>query len=389
MDRPDLRAVLAWGVAATVLPAGTTAALWTRLPPDPLAALERPTVGPEAGDARDGRGPWSRGALRAATEALQVTDGPDATDGFHLRLAATSTEVQLTDRAGVVRHRWTSGRDAFGRPTGLTPWFGVFRDAVLRPDGGLYVLVEGVGVVALGRDGTHEWTAAPGAHDHLERLPNGRIRVLVHEPQPIFELSRLRVYLVDRLVELDEQGTVKRRRDLLKLYRASTVDWRPTDDDGDLFGASWFHTDPVDGLVYVTLRRRNAVAVVDVEARRLVREERGDEKAVGPTVADGAGGRWVVDQGPAEHGLWLRRRGPDGATALVATLDWGYDPLSPGFLQALPGGHVHLTAGTVRELDAEGRVVWTLVSPATPPLPIVMDQWLPPDCCAWLDGEAP
>jgi hypothetical protein len=43
----------------------------------------------------------------------------------------------------------------------------------------------------------------------------------------------------------------------------------------------------------------------------------------------------------------------------------------------------------VRELDPSGAVVYAVDSPADPPLGVAQDQWLPPDCCAWLPAEAP
>lgn len=379
--------LVAWAGVVVGVPLATTAWLSTTIPDDPLRDAPRPVIAAEAGDAVDPAGPRSRAAMRRALDGLVVTASPGATPGYHLRVAALSTEVVLTDTAGVVRHRWTAERDSFGAPSGPNPLFGVFREAHLREDGGLYVLVEGVGVVALDRGGAFEWSARSKAHDHLAVLPDGHLLVLEAEVQPIPEMSRLRVYAIDSLVEVDPAseppGKSVRRVDLLKVYRQSEVAWQRDPEVNVLFGAAWFELAP-DGTCHVALRERGTVAVLDLAQRRLVREDTGPWAHVGPLRFGPEGARFVVDHGPgAPMVVW----GPGDAAAY--TVDTPYEPSAPGWLQLLPSGHALVSPGVVRELDPGGAVVYAVDSRDDPPLGVAQDEWLPPGCCAWLDAEAP
>jgi hypothetical protein len=387
-DVPPLtpRSLALWALALVALPAAGVAWLRPSLPPDPLAALAWPQVGAEAADARDPAVGPSHRALRAAADALAVTAEPGApTEGYELRVLAGSTEVTLHDASGAVRHRWQAEWDSFGLPTDLNPRAGSFRAARLAPDGGVYVLVEGIGVVAVDRAGGHRWTVAASAHDAFEVLPDGHLRVLTREMVQLREVARTRSYPVDHVVEYSEAGRQLARIDLLQVYRATDLAWLPIEGQMSVFGANWLQTG-ADGFVYVAMRERGVVAVVDPATKRLVREEPGPWTHLGAFADLPDGGRRVLDHGP-EHTLRVWTVGADGAERARWDLGIPWNPAVPGSLQVLPDGHTRIAAGPIRELDADGRVVSSVDPLPEPPVSVLQSLRLPADCCGWLAEE--
>jgi hypothetical protein len=382
---PSARGLVAWSLAAVAFPAGLVWWLSGQVPPDPLPDLPWPAVGWQAADAlpelpevRTRRG------LQAGVERL-ARSGEGRSPGYDLRIAAGASAAELLDGEGRVVHRWQAERDRFGVPGGPNPQFGAFRAARVAPDGGLYVLVEGVGLVALDRSGALAWKAVPMAHDHLEVLPSGHLRVLASVPTQIPELVRIRVYGVDHVVELTPAGEEVGRIDLLRVYRGSAVDWHVGEDVASPFDAVWFETG-ADGSVAVALRQREAIAVIGPDGLTLSREERGPWKRLAAFATLPDGGRLALDHGRDDSALL--RLGPDGAEQSRHALGLRFDRVAPGAVQLLPDGHAVVAAGAVRELDAAGAVVFAVDSPDTPPVALVQHLRLPPDCCAWLgEGE--
>jgi hypothetical protein len=386
---PTSGSLAAWAALVVVLPALTVAWLSRSIPPNPLLDVQWPVVGVEAADATDLPGPRSRRALREAEDHLVVTLGPGgAPRGYDLRITAGATEAALVDTTGRVLHRWTATRSSFGSPIAGSPWFGAFRAAVLRPDGGLYVLVDGVGLVAVDRAGTLEWARTRSIHDHLELLPNGHVRILAEELRQLFDVERTQIYPIEQVLEFDASGKEVGKLDLARAYSRAGLDWKPKKGAKDSsFGAVWLETAP-DGTVGVALRRRGALAVLDPEHDTLHREERGAWGNTGPFTRSPDGGLTLLDSGP-DQPIRVVTVDPAGNVVRALEVPLRWDVLAPGTLQRLPDGHLLVTGGNVLELDADGAVVWSVDSPDTPPLSLVQNRRYPDDCCAWLAEVAP
>jgi hypothetical protein len=341
--------------------------------------------------------------------AAVTTDHPDKTcDGFTLYTTADGCRAALLDMAGNVVHRWQLPfRQAFPRPAHLPAAPGDERvywaRAGLCADGDLLAVYQvdgeapyGRGLARLDKDSNLRWAFAAATHDDVDVGPDGRIYAVVHRrlPQKPPGLDALTGEAVtDDLVVLSPAGQPLDAVPVLgalldspyalvlnagqapqpkgTLRRTDTAFALP---DGDVLHVTGVKVlDPARapqfplfnaGQVLLSLRGRDAVAVVDVERRAVVWA---------------ANGLWrgQYDAAFADNGrllLFDNLGSPRQARVLeydplAQAYPWCHvhDSLAPfraargGTAQRLPGGNtlfIDPDGGRILEVTAGKQLVW-------------------------------
>jgi hypothetical protein len=311
--------------------------------------------------------------------------------GLNLVVSGHAPEAVLLDMDGRLLHRW---RRAFHeiwprakRKSELRKrryW----RRAHLLPNGDLLAIFDGLGLIKLDRNSNLLWAYDGEAHHDLFILEDGtlyvltrerRINPLVSESDPIDE---------DYITVLDRDGKELGRVSLLEAVAnsdyAGWLDTMPRR-KGDVF-----HTNTLEvldgrlaavsdafraGNVLVSIPMLHAIAVVDLEAERIVWGLRGGFRFQHqPTVLDN--GRILVfdNLGTPKRSSVLEI---DPATGEVL---WRYQEDRPGAFytfccgsnQRLPNGNTLVTesdAGRAFEIDADREIVWEYWNPHRVPDP--------------------
>lgn len=387
-----------WGVQ-------TVRARWW--PYDVLVAVQnraRHAEPEEAGRWRllDGRRPWlfddPRAFTQAQLEALGYAEGslpaPDvsgvvvpargAWPGLSLVTSGHAPEAVLMDLDGQVVHRWTASHaDVFPEQLaqGRTPrpyW----RRARLLPDGGLVAMFVDHGLFRLDRDGAVVWRLEGGVH-HDVQVVEDTVWVLAREPvrreghDPHADMLDDQVWVVDLAT-----GAVRRRFSVWDAFEGSPfaarlADVRPRTDHDPM------HTNTLQvldgrfetsnpafraGNLLLSLRNTDQVVVIDPVTVQVVWAWQGPWHRQHEPVLVEPGHLLLFDN----MGTWPRSRvlEVDPATqAIVRAWDGGDAPLvseTCGTVQRLPNGNTVAVAsdtGRVVEVDPQGQVVWSWISP--------------------------
>jgi hypothetical protein len=254
-----------------------------------------------------------------------------------------------------------------------------FRRAWVTPEGELFAIFEGLGLVKLDRDSKLLWSFDGRAHHDLDFAPDGRILVLTREARIDPAISAERPILEDSITILDPSGRVLESISLLACLRASPFLAEGMRAAGDLF-----HTNTLQildgrhaasapafavGNVLVSLRNTDQLAVVDLGARRAVWALAGAwRRQHEPQLVDG--GRILVFD---NRGLKDRSRviEVDASTGEIA---WSYAPAGEaafysercGSCQRLANGDtlvVDSEGARAFEIDPRGEIVWQFENP--------------------------
>ncbi len=311
--------------------------------------------------------------------------------GFNLVVSGHAPEAALLDMDGRLLHRW---RRAFyevwprsERKTGLRKrryW----RRAHLFPNGDLLAIFDGLGLIKLDRDSKLLWAYDGGAHHDLFVLNDGTIAVLTRERQINPIVSESDPIDEDYITFLDADGKELRRVSLLEAVADSEyVGWleEMPRRKGDVF-----HTNTLEvldgrlaavsdafqaGNVLVSMPVIHAIAVVDLEAERIVWGLRGGFRFQHqPTVLDSGRILFFDNLGTPKRSSVLEI---DPATGQVL---WRYQADRPGDFysfccgsnQRLPNGNTLITesdAGRAFEIDADREIVWEYLNPHRVPDP--------------------
>jgi hypothetical protein len=311
--------------------------------------------------------------------------------GLNLVVSAHAPEAVLLDMDGRLLHRW---RRAFHevwprskRKTGLRKR-SYWRRAHLLPNGDLLAIFDGLGLIKLDRDSNLLWAYDGEAHHDLFVLKDGTISVLTRERQINPIVSESDPIDEDYITFLDADGKELRRVSLLEAVANSEyAGWLEplSRRKGDVF-----HTNTLEvldgrlsavsdafqsGNVLVSMPRLRAIAVVDLEAERVVWGLRGGFRFQHqPTVLDNGRILLFDNLGTPKRSSVLEI---DPATGEVL---WRYQADRPGVFysfccgsnQRLPNGNTLVTEsdrGRAFEIDADREIVWEYWNPHRVPHP--------------------
>lgn len=322
---------------------------------------------------------------KGAQSGVLRWDRARASGGLNLYSSGHAATALLLDMSGRVLHTWSRPyREVFpDRPSKNFESTGAWRRVALRPeDGHLLAIYEGLGIVHLDADSKIVWASANRAHHDARWRPDGSVLTLtrvLHADQgpqgtPLYE---------DFVTELNPDGQERRRVSVLAALKASPyadlLKRAPTD-TGDLlhtnavFPLADQQKDPTGGTgpgrVLLSLRHLDAIAVLDLNRKRLVWA---------------ATGGWIH-----QHDVQISRsgalmmfdnRGAPGGTSRALSLrlwdleplwSWSGPPRLPllsevlGAVAELPNGHVLVTESTrghAVEVTRGGEVVWEFLNP--------------------------
>ncbi len=326
---------------------------------------------------------------RIAPERSGVTrhDPTRSWSGVNLSVSGHAPEATLFAMDGSPLHRWRFAwwgaaperldRDPLERSL---PEF--WRRVHLGARGELIALFDGLGLVKLDRDSRPLWTAELPVHHDLEVLQGGGVAVLSREPRRMPSLDAQRDVLDDSIALLDAGGRLLRRVSLLDALAASPhAGLLRRREAGQRY---ILHSNTLEilvgrladrigafraGNVLVSMLGLDAIAVVDLEAERVVWALTGDfVDQHHPTVLangrlllfDNAGlgeASRVLELDPASgQQLWSYR----GSRAEPFFTRWC------GAAQRLPNGNTLISetdAGRAFEVTPDGESVWEFYNP--------------------------
>lgn len=341
--------------------------------------------------------------LRKTEEAAVRVSLPAAFEGYTLHTVYDAGMALMVDMQGREVHRWRLRKK--DRPSEHVSWF----DAHLFADGSLLVVEHdetrspcGMGVRKLDRDSNTLWYAALPAHHVVNIADDGRIAVLLEEviqSRPLLgEGYPLPKLLDDQVGILSAQGTLLQKVSLTRLLlKAGHKDlllqhkekaWDPVHSNSamilDATLAPFF---PMfrEGSLLVSLRRLDAVAVVDMEQRSVTLLSPGFSRGQHDAKFMADGTMLVFDNfgtAPIRAGGVVNRQ-QKGVVANSRIVS--YDPVSKasrilygdrpgemfysaqrGTVSLLPNGNLLITEsdnGRVFEVDGSRNVVWDYLNP--------------------------
>ncbi len=311
--------------------------------------------------------------------------------GLNFLVSGHAPEAVLMDMEGRIVHRW---RRAFyrvwprsKRKTGLRKrryW----RRAHLLPNGDLLAIFDGLGLIKLDRNSNLLWAYDGEAHHDLFVSKDGKIYVLTRERRINPIVSESDPIDEDYITFLDADGKELRRVSLLEaVVNSEYAEWleKMPRRKGDVF-----HTNTLEvldgrlaavsdafraGNVLVSMPMLHAIAVVDLEAERIVWGLRGGFRFQHqPTVLDSGRILMFDNLGTPKRSSVLEI---DPATGEVL---WRYQADRPGAFytfccgsnQRLANGNTLVTesdAGRAFEIDADREIVWEYWNPHRVPDP--------------------
>ncbi len=218
---------------------------------------------------------------------VTVHDRTRAGHGYNFFTSGHFPGALLMDMDGNILHEWRCAfLDAFPECVDIVldertqHW----RRSYLYENGDVLGIFEGVGLVKLDRDSNIIWTYDGGAHHDLEVMDDGRIFVLTRDAHRVPRLKLGSVVLEDFITILSSNGEELDRISILSAFWDSNYDRAllalKMRRSGDIT-----HTNTIEVLdgsladrlpafrkanVLISFRKLHAIAVVDIEARKVV-----------------------------------------------------------------------------------------------------------------------
>jgi hypothetical protein len=350
---------------------------WTRARTPPAAAADPADLralpylaGYQPAGAGSGVTHWDRGR---------------ASPGLNYYVSGHAPEALLIDLEGRPLHRWRrSLRSVWPQladdPANATIDF--WRRARVEPDGSLFAIFDGLGVIKLNRHSELLWAVAGGIHHDLDVAADGTIWLLDREGRAAPEIRAEGGVLEDFVTVLEPDGRRRRRISVLvalqrSLFAPLLNDRRDEPDflhtnTLEILDGRWAHRNPAfrKGNLLISILGVDAVAVLDPDREQVVWALKGMwRRQHQPTLL--ANGRMLIfdnlGAGAASRVLEF--------DPLTLELAWSYggdgsvDFLSRslGSCQRLANGDTLITEsqnGRAFEVDADGRVVWDFHNPA-------------------------
>jgi len=323
-----------------------------------------------------------------ANSGVVVYEGDRTWHGLNFYTSGHMPGAILMDMRGNILHEWKMDFvDAWNampgkeRPRSIKSG-GFWRRAHLFENGDVLGIYDWIGMAKLDKDSNLIWARFMGFHHDLDVLPDGRIVTLVRKAKIVPRIHPELPILEDFIVVLDADGNEIRRVSVLEAIENSehTYLLDMTAEHGDIF-----HTNTVEvldgrladripgfeaGNVLITIREIGSIAVVDLEAGKVVWSFDGHwRKPHQATVLengsimifDNQGNRGcsqVIEFDPvALEGTWIYRgEEPDDFSSEEC-----------GSNQRLPNGNTLITEsdrGKAFEVTSERETVWRYVNPA-------------------------
>lgn len=358
-------------------PAGTPASgRWARARTPPAAAA----------DPADLRAlPYLAGYQPAgAGSGVTRWDRERASPGLNYYVSGHAPEALLMDLGGRPLHRWRrSLRSVWPHladdPANATIDF--WRRARVEPDGSLFAIFDGLGVIKLDRHSELLWAVAGGIHHDLDVAADGAIWLLDREGRAAPEIRPEGGVLEDFVTVLEADGRRRRRISVLVALQRSPFapllnDRRDEPDflhtnTLEILDGRWAHRNPAfrKGNLLLSILGVDAIAVLDPDREQVVWALKGMwRRQHQPTLL--ANGRMLIfDNLGAGDASRVLEFDP-----LTLELAWSYGGPGVDFLsrslgscQRLPNGNTLITEsqnGRAFEVDADGRVVWDFHNPA-------------------------
>jgi len=260
------------------------------------------------------------------------------------------------------------GREIRGNPEGLHNW----RRAYLFENGDLLAVYEGLGLIKADKDSNILWAYDGHAHHDLDVMPNGDIYTLIRrgkrDPEPM---------AVDFVVLLDKNGKKKREWSVLDAVKNSEFAhiWnRKKIRKGDLFHTNSIrllgdravtgNPDFAPGRVLTSMRRLNAIAVIDLETNRVVWAHQGDYREQHePRILDSGNLLLFDNKGLVTYSRVIEFDPADMSEVwkFQGSADQPFLSLACGSAARLPNGNTLITetdGGRAFEILPDGKIVW-------------------------------
>jgi hypothetical protein len=325
----------------------------------------------------------------ALQSGVTVYDRTRALDGLNFYTTGDVPGAVLMDMEGRVLHKWAHGYiEAWtaspDRPELRTSpkGSGFWRRACLFENGDVLAVFDGLAILKVDRDSRLLWVTFGGFHHDLDVMDDGTIYVLTREAHIVPGYNPDEPILEDFIAVLDAEGN--------ELSRVSILDALAHSDFARILDAAEpsgdiMHTNTVEvldgrlegkipafrrGNVLVTVRELDLVAVVDMNAARVVWALVGSWKAPHQATVLENGNMMIFDN-----------RGNEGASRVIefdpVSLEtvWLYqgDPASEfrsrecGSSHRLANGNtliVESDRGKAFEVTRDGEIVWKYINPA-------------------------
>lgn len=314
-----------------------------------------------------------------------------AAEEYTLIVSGQQPEAFLVTSTGTVAHRWQGSisnifpdYDVMNPRQGDRPYY--WRYALLRPNGDLVVIFEGIGIALLDKNSTVRWAARNNAHHWITTQDDGSF---VH-------LSRRQVrgsastYFDDAISLLSESGRHLRRISIPRAIQRSRFSRRILGNSSRPLQGDFLHTNSVTlvpmldtlppgvqaGDFLISMRTTNALAIVSRRSGRVVWAHRGPYRRQHAASITSGGSLILFDN--LGNGL----RGPSRVltyhvpsmqlTSTVQELSSGETFFSKllGAVSRLPSGNFLITEsgpGRALEVTPSGELVWEYAIPTLPP----------------------
>ncbi len=306
--------------------------------------------------------------------------------GWNFYVSGHAAEATLMDMDGRVEHRWKMPLRRLWPELSKDPEaekLEYFRRALPLPNGDLFAIYEGYGIVRLDAASRVIWAHRGGIHHDLE-LVGDELIVLDREGKLLPRINQRKGVLEDFVTVLDAQtGRVLRRWSLLEAFERSPryrnlLDRMPK--EGDIFHTNTLEVldgrfadrDPAfrRGNVLISVLKLDALAIIDPERHEVVWARTGSWRAQHQPTLLPSGDLLLFDNTGAGPG---RSRVLE-LEPLTGRVTWSYgdsqrDNLfskTLGSCQRLQNGNTLITEsenGRAVEIDRKGRVVWEFNSP--------------------------
>lgn len=350
----------------------------------------RPTT-QQSTTARDlGQLGYAEGYVPAGSQAgVSIRDAERVQPGLNLYSSGHAPAAFLMNGEGRLLHRWGLPYDSIpGAPPMEHSTQAAWRRVRLLDDGSLLAIYEGLGLVQVDVDSNLVWHFPPAGpspalpHHDLDLSTDGRILVLTRRPRILSRWNAKEAILVDSITELEADGTFRREVSLIDCLQNSR--WSSRLAEVAREGGDVLHTNSLEildgtladrdpafaqGNVLVCFRELDAIAVVDLEAARVVWMSEGGWAAPhDPTLL--ANGRMLLfdNMGHAGYSRVLEFE------PLTGEVTWSYEGSPPesffsvfcGASARMANGNTLITEtcyGRALEVTPAGEVVWSFHSP--------------------------
>jgi hypothetical protein len=319
----------------------------------------------------------------SAPHGVTVYDRKRACDGLNLLVSGHAPEAYLYDMSGELLHTWRLPFEAAypGRFPDSKSRPGAWRRARVEPNGDLFAIFEGVGLIKIDRNSELLWAYGGRAHHELEIAPDGRIYVLTRKAILLPRWMAKEPILEDFITVLDAGGNELSSVSLLECAKNSAY---PEVYEAVYKGGDIFHTNSLQlldgrhagmleafaaGDLLISIRELDRLAVVDLETRRLTWTLAGTWRSQHePTLLDG-GTILLFDNQWQDRRSRVLELDPLSGTEL-----WSYQQEQPGRFfsascgscQRLSNGNTLISesaAGRAFEVTPAGDIVWDFHNP--------------------------